>query len=67
MIPMQFDKIAETLTGGGAGPATSGPAHQDSGHMFNNGGLSINKPNYAIWAVVGIGLIVAYELFAKKK
>ncbi len=69
MDPMtigSLGKVAESLTGGGAGPTHSGPATQ-GGAYFANGGLSIAKPNYAMWAIIGLVAILGFKLLAKKK
>ncbi len=58
-------KVAESLTGGGAGPATSGPA-QMGGTFFSNGGINVNKPNYVMWGVIVLGLVFGFLLLKKK-
>jgi len=57
----------KTLTGGGAGPSRSGPAYQTSPNNFSNGGLTINKPNNALYLTIAVGVIVGYLVFVKKK
>lgn len=57
----------KTLTGGGAGPSRSGPAYQTSPNNFTNGGLTINKPNNALYFGLGVALIVGYAVWVKKK
>jgi hypothetical protein len=67
VIPVGAFGALKSLTGGGAGPSRSGSAHQSTPNNFTNGGLNINQPNYGLYGVIALGLVIGYLVFVKKK
>lgn len=59
MSPFEGLSALETLSGGSTGPVMSGPATQ-GGSSFKGGGLTINKPNYAMWGAIALAMVLLY-------
>lgn len=55
-----------SMTGGAAGPSSSGDATNGS-TMFNNGGLTVNRNNPWVMAAIVGCVVLALWWFSRKK